>query len=109
MKKKKILLLIDAATAHTDEVILKRLRKLNVQYLIIPAGQTCQLQPVDLGINSTVKREFAFLYNQRLVKSNGNEAKISREFFLNDMVLSWLKLERYTIKKSWDRAEIYNT
>lgn len=105
-KNTRSILILDSATPHVSKEVKDVLKGLNTEKLIIPEGCTTVLQPVDLGINSLLKREICYLYNQRLIQSNGNAAKIDREDFLKDLSKAWENVSPDSIRKCWVKAGI---
>jgi hypothetical protein len=74
---KRSLLLIDQFSGHTSEAAMKALSKLQTDVLLIPAGLTGKLQPLDVYINKPLKLYMSQAYESYLEiakkTKNGNE------------------------------------
>ena len=51
----KSLLILDNYSIHTNDLIIKRAKSLNIQLLFVPPGRTSLNQPLDVSINGALK------------------------------------------------------
>ncbi len=51
----KSLLILDEYSVHTNNIIIKRAKRLNIQLLFVPPGRTSKNQPLDVSINGALK------------------------------------------------------
>lgn len=64
----KAFLLVDHFTVHLTSDFVKSLNNLGVDVDYIPAGYTCVLQPVDVGVNAPFKRIIRDFHHQWCMK-----------------------------------------
>lgn len=51
----KCILIFDMASSNISETSLDLIKKLNINYLIIPSGMTPFYQPLDISVNKILK------------------------------------------------------
>ena len=82
------LLIMDQATMHTNEVVIKELEKKDTEIHFIPKGMTCVLQPLDVSINKPFKAHLKNRYIKYCYDKNSVE-RVSRELLINWVAEIW--------------------
>ena len=82
------LLIMDQATMHTNEVVIKELEKKDTEIHFIPKGMTCVLQLLDVSINKPFKAHLKNRYIKYCYDKNSVEM-VSRELLINWVAEIW--------------------
>jgi hypothetical protein len=70
VRGKPILLVIDHYTCHTSAEFRRFLKSKNIDLLLVPPACTFGLQPLDLGVNRSMKANYRKISNNRYVLIN---------------------------------------
>ena len=101
----------DSFSVHLMEKIVTRLESLNVHQIIIPAGMTGELQPLDVGINKPfkdyVKEEYRqWRMNNISFTAKGYIKKPGKKEFLLFISKAWEKISESVVRNSFFAARI---
>ena len=70
LRSPKNMLLLDAFRGHTTEPVKKKLKDINSKMVVIPAGMTSQLQPLDVSVNKPFKDHVRAKYEEWILSDN---------------------------------------
>ena len=82
------LLIMDQATMHTNENVIKELEKKDTEIQFIPKGMTAVLQPLDVAVNKPFKAHIRNRYIQYCYAKNSIE-RVSRDNLINWVAETW--------------------
>lgn len=119
-RQKHVALLMDDASFHTSDRIVKACEEQKVSLVIIPGGTTHFLQPLDVGINKPLKDYMRSLYIPWLtdkclgVDINVQESMTKAGYLrapTNELIIEWIKealpkIRKETVVKSFEKTGI---
>jgi len=105
--KKKCLLIFDRATTHLTTEILDYLQFLNIKYVLIPAGFTRFLQPLDVAINKPFKIGLKHKYLE--FQQKNLEEIFQNKFSLKDEIIVKFIAEIWNDEKIIKRQTIIHS
>lgn len=81
--------------------------------IFVPAGRTSEYQPLDVGVNKSMKVYFREEYQSwrkahHDVTKSGYLKKPSRQDFLNMIWVAWAKVPADVIRKSFFAAKVFD-
>jgi hypothetical protein len=103
----KALLLLDHFLAHLTSSFVKAINDLGVDVDYVPAGYTCVLQPVDVGVNATFKKAIRNHHHNWCIKEypkTSNNDKLptpGREEVYDWIVRSLEEVSEESIRKTY--------
>ena len=97
--EKPLTLLFDCAACHLHSTVRSLAKTLGLQVLVVPAGATGTLQPLDAYIFRTLRCEIRRQWTQ--TKSEAAEGVVSREAWLHVMATA---VETVLSHRDWQRA-----
>lgn len=97
--EKPLTLLFDCAACHLHSTVRSLAKTLGLQVLVVPAGATGTLQPLDAYIFRTLRCEIRRQWTQ--TKSEAAEGVVSREAWLRVMATA---VETVLSHRDWQRA-----
>eukprot|EP01022_Parablepharisma_sp_SALTPOND_P015453 TRINITY_DN2184_c0_g1_i1.p1 TRINITY_DN2184_c0_g1~~TRINITY_DN2184_c0_g1_i1.p1 ORF type:complete len:724 (+),score=45.23 TRINITY_DN2184_c0_g1_i1:74-2173(+) len=90
------LMLFDDHKAHSSDEVKKLLDEHCVQYVIIPGGATCLLQPVDCGVGKSIKMKVKSCFQkwvmseyEKIILPGGRRIKTFKKP-TNQMIAQWI-------------------
>lgn len=105
-------LVLDSFRGHPTSKAKDKLRRAGTDMLVIPAGLTSQLQPLDVGINKPFKDNVRRLYNERLARDDhemtpsGRVKRASRAEACRWVASAWAALPRELVARSFKKCGI---
>jgi hypothetical protein len=101
-KKNKAALIMDTFNAHIDKKVKAKAKKLKIELVYVPVGQTSKLQPLDVSINGPIKTISKSLLKDCFVSDPDFVPNINHS--INFLIQSCQKIKQETIKKSFEKA-----
>lgn len=100
------LLILDAYKCHMDGNNVRMIQDMGIELLIIPGGCTYLCQPLDVGVNRSLKVSVKSQWDDWM-ESEGAVTlqKPSRELIGKWVLKAWDDLEAQTIRKSWKKKD----
>lgn len=109
----KCLLIVDSASSHSSEESINILNTNNINYLLIPAGMTALLHPMDISTNKVFKDNIRYLFEKdRLLYDNINPkvklqtARINILNYINTVWNNEEPINKNIIKNGFKNAKI---
>lgn len=74
---KKCALILDSYSVHTDEIVKKYAKELDIDLIYVPSGRTPFNQPLDISINGVIKAMGSKLIREKYMENPLEKIKIS--------------------------------
>jgi hypothetical protein len=101
------LLILDAYRVHMMGLIVNRIQALGIEVQHIPAGCTYLCQPVDVGINCSIKKEMTEQWEEWMINEGGVEGGITktptRRQVAEWIVGSYRNISKQTAQNAWKK------
>ncbi len=101
------LLILDAYRVHMMGSIVNRIQALGIEVQHIPAGCTYLCQPVDVGINRSIKKEMTEQWEEWMIHGGGVEGGIAktptRRQVAEWIVGSYRNISEQTARNAWKK------
>ena len=100
------LLILDAYKCHMDGNNVRMIQDLGIELLIIPGGCTYLCQPLDVGVNRSLKVSVKSQWDDWM-ESEGAVTlqKPSRELIGKWVLKAWDDLDAQTVRNSWKKTD----
>lgn len=95
-------LILDKYSVHTDDIIEKEAKQLNIELIFVPSGKTSTHQPLDVSLNGPIKSIGRSLSNKIFLKDPF--AKYTLDNSVNSLILATKKIRKETIIESFNFA-----
>jgi len=101
------LLILDAYRVHMMGSIVNRIQALGIEVQHIPAGCTYLCQPVDVGINRSIKKEMTEQWEEWMINGGGVDGGIAktptRRQVAEWIVGSYKNISEQTARNAWKK------
>ena len=101
------LLILDAYRVHMMGSIVNRIQALGIEVQHIPAGCTYLCQPVDVGINRSIKKEMTEQWEDWMINGGGVDGGIAktptRRQVAEWIVGSYKNISKQTVRNAWKK------
>jgi DDE superfamily endonuclease len=95
-------LILDDYDAHKTDEVLEACKQHNIERILVPAGQTAHLQPLDVSVNSQIKQKARKSWVKDKEERPLQADTLSRAAERVDVALR--DIPKQSIKESFDKA-----
>jgi hypothetical protein len=99
MNREPCLLIMDLHMSHTSKAVFAAAAELDIEILLIPAGCTGDLQPLDRRIFGELKSRASRLFRRAEIIEGGN--RLTRQRKIDILEQSWWLIPPKNIRKAW--------
>jgi hypothetical protein len=96
-----LFLIWDQYSVHRDLLVLRTAREKEIEVLLVPAGQTGQLQPLDLNVFGPLKSMAGARATAALLKAN--PPKLNKVWAVKTLLECWNNTAEENVQKAFDQ------
>ena len=95
-------LLVDSHNSHLTDDVYRAADRLHIEIIVVPAGMTSTLQPLDVGVNCVLKAIYRKAWRRRRLFEP--EKSVQWDGATELAISAWQKVSPHTVRSSFSKA-----